>query len=215
MTIPNHILSHLNWKQDNTPHFLSTGLHQVDSVIEGCPRGRITEITGPASSGRTTLLHSVLAEASRLGEFTAVVDAANSFDPTSAAASGINLQQLVWVRCNGNAEHAMRAADLLINAGGFGVIAIDLCDVPLQALRRIPVSSWYRFRRAVENTPCALVVLSREPQAKACAALLLEMKRRRTHFTGSTPVLQTTEFEAASRKPPRAVPAAFSAVPVE
>src|SRR4051812_31052061 len=136
------LLSKLSWKHEFTPEILSTGLGGVDSLIEGCPRGRITEIAGPVSSGRTSLLYSILAEASRLGEFCAIVDGTNAFDPHGAVAAGINLRRLVWVRCSGNAEHAMRAADLLIHAGGFGVIALDLCEVPLASLRRIPISSW-------------------------------------------------------------------------
>jgi hypothetical protein len=215
MGIPNFILSELNWKREATPDFLSTGLSTVDSVIEGCPRGRITEVTGPSSSGRTSFLYSVLAEASRLGEYMALVDGSNSFDPASAAQARIHLDRLVWVRCAGNAEHAMRAADLLIHAGGFGVIALDLCDVPAHMLNRIPVSSWYRFRRAVENTPCAFVLLTREPQARATASLLIEMKRRRASFNGSTPVLDHAEFEVASRKPLRARTATFTAQAVE
>ncbi len=209
--IPIDLLSKLSWKHELTPEILSTGLDQIDSLIEGCPRGRITEIAGPVSSGRTSLLYSILAEASRLGEFCALVDGTNAFDPYAAAAAGINLRRLVWVRCSGNAEHAMRAADLLIHAGGFGVIALDLCEVPVPNLHRIPISSWYRFRRAVENTPCALVLLNREPQAKACASLFVEMKRGRAAFTGSSPLLEKAEFQVMPRKPVRPRPAVFEA----
>jgi hypothetical protein len=205
------ISSYLSWKQSPPPETLSTGLGDVDSVIEGCPRGRITEITGPLSSGRTSLLHSILAEASRLGEFCALVDGTNAFDPATAAAVGVNLRRLVWVRCAGNAEHAMRAADLLIHSGGFGLIALDLCEMPAHTLRRIPLSSWYRFRRAVENTPCALVLLNRDPQARTCASLLLEMKRERAAFTGSTPVLEKAAFAVIPRKPLRPRGAEFEA----
>ncbi len=198
------LLSHfpnLGWKHDSTPETFSTGVPPVDSLIEGCPRGRVTEITGPLSSGRTSLLYSILAEASRLGEFSALVDGSNAFDPASAVAAGVQLHRLVWVRCGGNAEAAMRSADLLIHSGGFGVIALDLCEIPLRALHRIPISSWYRFRRAVENTPCALVLLNREPQARACSSLAIEMKRARADFSGTTPVLEKAEFEARPRKP--------------
>ena len=214
-TIPSHILHLLNWKQETYPKTLSTGLDEVDSVIEGCPRGRITEITGPISSGRTTFLHSILAEASRLGEYCALVDSTNAFDPSTAAAAGVNLSRLVWIRCGSNAEHAMRAADLLIHSGGFGVIALDLCELTPQTLRRIPITSWYRFRRSIENTSCALVVLGREPQARACASLFLEMKRQRAAFTGSTPVLEKAAFEVFSRKPVRPRGAQFEARAVE
>lgn len=209
--IPSHLLSELHWKEQVTPELLSTGVDSIDLAIEGCPRGRITEIVGSTSSGRTTLLLSILAEASRLGEYTALVDTTHAFDPPSAAAAGIALDRLVWIRCNGSVEHAMRAADLLIHAGGFGVIALDLADAPAPMLRRIPVSSWYRFRRAIEPTPCALVLLNREPQAKACATLMLEMKRSRSGFEGTKPVLEEAAFQVMSRKPVHPRPTAFEA----
>jgi hypothetical protein len=210
--LPSQLLSKLNWKVQHEPESLSTGIGDVDALIEGCPRGRITEIAGPVSSGRTTLLHSILAEASRLGEFCALVDTSNSFDPHSAAAAGVNLKRLVWIRCRGNADHAMRAADLLIHGGGFGVVAMDLCEVTPQMLRRIPLSYWYRFRRAIETTPCAFVLLSREPQAKACASVLIEMKRDRADFTGTSPLLKNAEFMVIPRKPIHPRTARFKAV---
>jgi recombination protein RecA len=206
--LPSDIVAQLTWRLETTPEMLPTGIGNVDSLIEGCPRGRITEIIGPASSGRTTLLCSILAEATRLGEYCAVVDAANAFDPASAARSGVELSRLIWIRCGGNAEHAMKAADLLIHSGGFGVIALDLCDVPPQITRRIPLSWWYRFRRAIENTPSVLLLLEREPGAKACASVLLEMKRREASFRGKFPFqyFEKARFEAASRKPMRPEP---------
>ena len=211
--ISSDIIEQLNWHQEYTPDNLNTGINSLDGLIEGCPRGRITEIVGPVSSGRTSLLLSILAEATRLDEFCAVVDANNAFDPVSAEAAGVNLRRLVWVRCNGNAEHAMKSADLLVHSGGFGIIALDLCEVPASITRRIPLSWWYRFRRAIENTPTVLLVLQNEPNAKACASLLLEMKRDDAAFTGTQPfqILDHARFEALPRKPVRPAPARFEA----
>ncbi len=209
--LPSHIPSKLQWRQQHTAEMLATGIGQLDAVIEGCPRGRITEISGPLSSGRTSLLHSILAEATRLGEFCAIIDTSNAFDPASAEGAGVNLGRLVWIRCNGNAEHAIKSADLLVHSGGFGVIALDLCELPPRITRRIPLSWWYRFRRAIENTPSAFVVLENEPAAKACASLLLEMKREGTGFTGTRPFqyLDSACFQAMPRKPFRPAPARF------
>src|SRR5580704_8459495 len=111
----------------------------------GFPRGRISEIYGPRSSGRTGLVHLVLAASTERGECAALIDTSNSFDICSAAAAGVVLEKLLWVRCGGNAEHAMRAADLLLHAGGFGVVALDLIDASPQALTRIPPTAWFRF----------------------------------------------------------------------
>lgn len=210
--LPSHVLSELHWRQELTPETLPTGIGDLDPVIEGCPRGRITEIVGPVSSGRTTLMHSILAEATRMGEYCAVVDTCNSFDPHSAAQAGVHLPRLVWIRCRGNAEHAMKATDLLIHSGGFGVIALDLCEVPSQITRRIPLSWWYRFRRAIETTPSVLLLVEREPNAKACASLLLDVKRQKAAFTGTYPFqyLEEASFQVSSRKPVRPVAATFA-----
>jgi recombination protein RecA len=211
--IPSNVLEKLHWRQELTPDILPAGLNSLDGIIEGCPRGRITEIVGPVSSGRTSLLHSILAESTRLGEFCAVVDTTNAFDPASAEAAGVQLKRLVWIRCNGNAEHAIKSADLLVHSGGFGGIALDLCEVPSRITRRIPLSWWYRFRRAIENTPSVFVVLETEPNAKACASLLLEMRRDQAAFTGTQPFqyLDTARYQAMPRKPVRPSPARFEA----
>jgi hypothetical protein len=154
-----------------------------------------------------------VAEGTRLGEFCAVVDTTNSFDPASAERAGVDLRRVVWIRCNGNAEHAIKAADLLVHSGGFGVIVLDLCEAPTRITRRIPLSWWYRFRRAIENTPTAFVVVSSEPNAKACASLFLEMKRSGAQFTGVRPFqyLESARYEAFARKPVRNVPGRFAA----
>lgn len=209
--VPTSLLSQLQWKRETDPECLPTGIDGLDSLIEGCPRGRITEIAGPQSSGRTTLLHAILAEASRLGEFCALVDGSNAFDPHSAAAAGVNLKRLVWIRCGGHAGHAMRAADMLIHGGGFGVVALDLCEIPTRVLQHLPLSYWFRFRRAIENTPSALVLLNREPQAKSCASVLVEMRRERAEFIGRFPILEKAAFTANSKKPMISKPARFEA----
>jgi hypothetical protein len=215
--IPSHIVSHLTWRHESPPERISTGIDEVNSVIEGCPRGGITEITGPLSSGRTTLLHSILAEGARLGDWCAVVDATNAFDPTSAAAAGVELSRMVWIRCDGDVSRAMKAADLLIHAGGFGVIALDLCEVEPQVTRRIPLSWWRRFRCAIENTHCVLIVLGGAPNARACASLLVEMKREAALFKGAHGFqrLDRARFEVRAQRPPRLAVAKFEARALE
>jgi len=217
------------------PLMVSTGIAELDALAGGLPRGALTEVIGPASSGRSSVLLSVLAAATAREDVCALVDTDDAFDPQSAVAAGVDLRRVLWVRCgeavssfkfqvsrnsglaNGIAasaekremrnekqarqkpnrcirhghskletrnlklariEQALKSADLLLQSGGFGVIAIDLVDVPPRLASRIPLTSWFRFRRAVENTPAVLLVLEQEPFAKSCASLVLKLENR-------------------------------------
>ncbi len=202
----------LGFRQEPATELLPTGLDSVDALLGGFPRGRISEISGPASSGRTSLLHRILAAAGARGEYCAVIDTSDNFDPTTAAASGVSLETLVWIRCNGHLEHATRATDLLLHGGGFGVVALDLCDVSPEAARRMPISYWHRFRLAVENSTSAFLVVTGETQAKSCAALSVSLARREANFTGRNPyyLLESATYTLESRKPMRMGDAGFT-----
>ena len=235
------------------PEMVSSGAPAIDALTGGLPRGCLTEICGPASSGRTTLLLAALAAATRRGEFCAVVDASDALDPHSAAAAGVELDRLLWVRCGEEAprknpsppshrdteknenqktgcpisrasvarevgvpsvrgmgipsqstldfnrtewneierkengwkensrqsdhrlEQVLRATDLLLESGGFGLIVLDLADLPSNAARRIPLTTWFRFRRAIEHTPTILLTIEQYPIAGSCSSLLLHL----------------------------------------
>ena len=152
----------------------SAGVPEIDLLAGGFPRGGLTEICGPPCSGRTSLLISALAERTAHQEACALVDGRDAFDPHSAAAAGVELQQLLWVRCH-NINQALRATDLLIQGGGFSLIALDLSDIPPQTVRYVPLNAWFRFRRAVEDSPTILVIIEQEPNAKTCASLVLQL----------------------------------------
>ncbi len=154
---------------------LSTGIPEIDALTGGLPRGAITEIFGPASSGRTSLMYSMLAYATTHEETCALVDTNDAFAPTSAAAAGIDFDSLLWVRGAGNLEHAFKATDLLLHAGGFGLVILDIGDVAVQDTRRIISSWWYRFRHTVEDRPTVLMVVSEEACTRSCSALTLEL----------------------------------------
>jgi hypothetical protein len=198
------------------PEMVSSGIVALDALIGGLPRGCLTEICGPASSGRTTVLLAALAAATGRGEFCALVDAGDALDPQSAAAAGVELERLLWVRCDDSSpqrhpstslragsgtekekekqhqisknrngrktnqaenrlEQVLRATDLLLESGGFGLIALDLADMPLEAARRIPLTTWFRFRRAIEHTPTILLTIEQQPIAGSCSSLLLQL----------------------------------------
>ena len=155
---------------------ISTGIPQIDLfTLGGLPRGAISEIFGQASSGRTSFMLSALAHATRHEEVCALVDTSNSFDPKSATRAEINCERLLWIRCANNLEHAFKATDLLLQGGGLGLVLLDLGDVPASSAKRIISSWWYRFRRTLEPTPTALVVIAEESCVRSCAALALEL----------------------------------------
>jgi len=157
------------------PELVPTGLAAVDALTGGLPRSCLTEISGPPSSGRTTLELALLASLTAQGEACALIDAEDAFDPASALAAGVALERLLWVRCGG-LEQALRAADLLLGAGGFGAVVLDLADVPARRARRVPLSYWFRFRRAVENTPTVLMLIDEEACAQSAASLVLHLR---------------------------------------
>ena len=219
------------------PEMVSSGIPQLDSLTGGIARGCLTEICGTASSGRTSVLLLALARATQRGEVCALVDASDAFNPTSAAAAGMEMSRLLWVRCGekypsrkhpsaarraGCAKtdtyqsmpssdsyqgmpsgipqvaekkfgfsrweaqlgQMLKVTDLLLQSNGFGMIALDLGDVPLPSARRIPLASWFRFRRAIEHTPTALLVLEQQPIAGSCSSVLVKVSGARSQVSG-------------------------------
>ncbi|MGD0909018.1 MAG: hypothetical protein ABSA96_15660, partial [Candidatus Acidiferrales bacterium] len=181
---------------------VSTGISEVDALVGGLPRGGLTEICGPPCSGRTSLLFSALGARTTHAEACALIDGSDAFDPHSGEAAGIDLKRLLWVRCH-TLEQSFRATDFLLQAGGFGFIALDLSDIPRELVHRVPLDTWFRFRRAVEGTPTILLVLEQEPHAKTCASLILRMEAERarwkstltsTHVSGLVPAFPGYPF---------------------
>jgi hypothetical protein len=164
---------------------VSAGIPEIDSLAGGLPRGSLTEICGPPCAGRTSLLLSALASRTAQAEVCALVDGHDGFDPYSAEAAGVELNQLLWVRCR-DINQALRATDLLLQGGGFGLIALDLSDIPPETVRYVPLNAWFRFRRAVEDTPTILVLLEQEANAKTCASLVLRLEAAPVRWATTT-----------------------------
>jgi hypothetical protein len=178
---------------------ISTGIAEIDSfALGGLPRGALTEVFGPASSGRTSFMLSALAHATNHEEVCAVVDTSNSFDPKSATHAGINCERLLWIRCGHNLEHAFKAADLLLQGGGFGLVLLDLGDVPANSAKRIISSWWYRFRRTLEPSPTALLVIAEDSCVRSCASLALEL-RAQTHLWSSSEAQSRVSHDVCKR----------------
>src|SRR5215471_8468086 len=81
------------------PEMVSSGIRTLDALTGGWPRGCLSEICGPASSGRTGILLAALASCTQNGEVCALVDASDAMHPASATAAGIEMTKLLWVRC--------------------------------------------------------------------------------------------------------------------
>lgn len=145
----------------------------------GLPRGRVCEVTGARGSGRTSLIHTLLAATTAAAELTAVVDAADAFDPASAARAGTELAAVLWVRPP-SAREALRCAETILGAGGFGLVVLDLDGVPLQRLRSY---SWPRLARVAEKSGAALVLLAPHRLAGSFAMISVELEARRRLFS--------------------------------
>ena len=179
------------------------------SLRGGLPRGQLSEITGPRTSGRTSLLFQVCAAATRRGDIVACVDTFDRLDVSSAAAAGIDLGRLLWIRGQAitrmqesgfryqetglgqdsgfrsqpgmaglfdrTLDRALKALNLVLQAGGFGVVAIDLADVPPVVLKRIPFTTWLRVQRTIEGSDTACVLLTPEPVSRSAGGLTLTL----------------------------------------
>ncbi len=213
----------------------ATGIPAIDELLHGgLPVGAISELTGPASSGRTTIALAFLAGRTNDGSVCAWVDADDAFDPESAAANGVSLNHLLWVRCTNEPDkkpppphnpfqkksqpwtrldQAIRATDLLLQAGGFAAIVLDLAEEAIEHGRRIPLATWFRYRQAADRTRCSLVILGRAPYAQSSAALVLECRPDRIDAANQNVIREfsynaqrsrerSTPLFSISRKPP-------------
>jgi recombination protein RecA len=290
-----------------------SGVTELDAVLGGgFPRGSLVELCGPASSGRTSLAFSLLAQSTERQEACAFVDVSDSLDPISLAAAGVELPRLLWIRCGDTEvrgpdfevssyfappgketgktggfdsgskkplpvhgwrhprelmrgvhkaipsligkqaapavsaqlhvvarcageqverdrelprrgfrtprslpllrelnsathlrsgarsgkpwkrlEQALKTTDLLLHGGGWGVVVVDLGGISWVDARRIELNTWFRFRRAIENTPTILLLLGEESCAKSCASLVLRCRRRADNWSRAATSAET------------------------
>jgi recombination protein RecA len=166
-----------------------SGVGSLDARLGGgFPRGQVSELVGPRSSGRTSLLLQTIAQAAARGELVGLVDALDMLDVESASAAGVDLDRLLWVRghvvvnpglcsdLNQRAlEQAIRALALILQAGNFGLVVLDVAEAPAQALRRLPFTTWMRLQRMVEGSQTACVLVGNEPMARSSAGLTLRL----------------------------------------
>jgi len=91
-------------------------------------------------------------------------------------------------------EQALRVTDLLLHAGGWGVVVFDLGNVSWVDARRIELSTWFRFRRAIENTPTILLLLGEDSCAKSCSSVVLRCKRKSESWSSASVPGRTSQL---------------------
>ncbi len=167
---------------------LPTGVTEIDRLMAGgFPRGQVSEIFGPASSGRTGLALATLARVTRRGALGAWVDPADRLDPGAAAAAGVDLPRLLWLR-GGKGERtlaeAVSATGTLVGSGLFDAVFLDLAGVPASDLRRLPGATWIRFQRMIEDAPHALVLVAAAHVAQGPGGVSLALAPGGAHWSG-------------------------------
>jgi hypothetical protein len=170
-----------------------TGIAELDDRLEGgLPRGQLSEVIGPRSSGRLAVLMSALAGATRRGEAVALIDPLDMFDPVSASASGIDFQRMLWIRGESSSsarvslsceygtlqkalDRAVKALNLVLQAGGFGLVVLDLGEVAPQAIKRLPFTTWLRLHRVIEGGETACVLIGSAPIARSARGITVQL----------------------------------------
>lgn len=205
----------------------ATGIAGLDRVLDGgFPRGQLSEIVGPRSSGRASLLLQMLAEATRRGELVALIDVLDMFDVASAEAAGVCLDRCLWVRghvvihpglcrdLNQRAmEQAIRALTLVLTAGHFGLVAFDAGDAPPEALRRLPFTTWLRLQRMVEGSQTIAVLVGSQPMARSAAGLTVQLGQEGRDGRDGREKIAVPAFPPVLPLPP--VPRLFRGLAVE
>jgi hypothetical protein len=159
---------------------------ELQKLIPGLRRGSVVEIFGKPSCGKTGLMLSAAAGSTRRGEAVAIVDLCNSLDPSSARSAGLHLENLLWIRCCGRLEAAMKATDILLQGGGFELVILDAGNFRPQLLQKIPMMYWFRFRRAAESSRSALLILAPIPLAGSCSTGLIEVNSGGVRWEGTS-----------------------------
>ena len=170
---------------------LATGLDPLDRLLPGgLPRGRLVELSGRRSSGRFSIGLSALASVTSTGEPAALVDLGEHLDPQGAAASGVDLELLLWARPR-RVKEALAAAEMLL-AAGFPLVVADF-GLSARGARFVPDAAWIRLARAVKAQGSSLLILTpyRMSGIAPDAVLTADASHPLWQGTGRTPRLLT------------------------
>ena len=182
---------------------VTTGITSLDSSLGGgWRRGEISEVLGPVSSGRASVLCATMAAATARGELVALVDTFDRADPWTAAATGLDLSRVLWVRgpsltptatssrrdalVEAAVLRAVRACDLIIRAGGFGIVALDLAGAPARALRELASSTWMRLAHANAGQKTVCLLVGEQPMGRSARGVSVRLTSAR-RWSGNSP----------------------------
>ena len=178
------------------------GIAALDSQLGGgLPRGQVSELTGPQSSGRTSLAWTWLGAATRRGEAVALIDTFDRFDPLTATRCGLDLSRVLWVRGQAvtktagaldpawlpgaravegpgtllerTIDRALKALNLVLQSGVCTAVVLDMADVPLAGIRRVPPPTWMRLQRIVEGSETACLLMGPVALARSAGGVSL------------------------------------------
>ena len=166
------------WRTAGADTVAATGFSSLDAALGGgIRRGHLSELVGRRSAGRTTVMCRALTAAAARGELVALIDPFDRFDPVSASAAGLDLARLLWVRDAGAggtvtlhqhvAGRAVKAMNLVLQAGGFGLVVLDLADATAPVLRQFPFTTWLRLARVIEGSQTAALLVAPDHLARS------------------------------------------------
>jgi len=206
------------------PLLCPTGLPQVDNLLGGgIPCGKLSELAGPASSGRTSLALSLISEATRTRHCVGWVDLNDAFDPVSARDAQVVLERVLWVRPR-HLSDALRCTERLLETEGFPLVVLD---VAARAAHQVPhrehasrkgspgrppdrdPNAWLRLSRITAGTQSALAVLTKERLTGSSAHISLELRPGLTRWSKGQGLLEGLETEVMLARH-RAAPAGRS-----
>ena len=173
---------------------LAFGIPEVDRVLcGGLPVGALSEVSGAASSGRTSLALALFSAVTGRGELSAWIDGADAFDPPSAERCGVQLERVLWIRATAWSD-ALGATERLVRTEGFPLVLLDGTEFTAQEVGTVSANSaWLRLGRLLAASHTTLLLLSSERLAGPHAALAIEMQPARARFSGSPALLDELE----------------------
>lgn len=181
------------------PRQIPTGVPALDREIGGGWRlGTMSELVGRRGSGRTSVVLRTLAAATRVGQVVALVDTLDRFDPAQAEVAGVDLEAVLWVRgapvmaetarppvVEQAVKQAIRACDLILRAGGFTVVVLDLADVAPRRVQAVPAISWLRLAHNTEGRDTVCLLTGESPMGRSANGVSV-LTEARPIWTGTS-----------------------------